>query len=127
MRLPLLQRLMCLVLALLMLEAISHHGLCAAGVMECTPCQTTDQGDEDHCPNCSVSQLLVTTGIAKANLAPPAAQSVFPSFDLAKLWLIAPGSTEPPAITVHDPAAPRHGYLRDLRRSIPIRAPSRIN
>jgi len=124
MHVSLLQRLMCLLLSLVMLEAVSHHGLCAAGIIECTPCQTADHEDEDQCPSCSVSQCMITDGILKAKQVSPSATLLFPNFELTKMLLNGPVGKEPPVIRVDDPSTPRHDYLRDLRQSIPIRAPS---
>jgi hypothetical protein len=98
--------------------------MCAAGIIECNPCQAADHDDEDHCPSCSASQNMITDGVLKAKQVLPSAPVLFPNFELSKLLLEQPVSKELRVIRVESPPAPRPGYLRDLRQSIPIRAPS---
>lgn len=121
---PWLQRLMGILLVLLTLGAMTHHGLCAAGIIECVPCQSADSGEDDNCPHCAASLTMITEGVLKAKQACWAALPLFPAFEWVRMILVKPPSEKPVVVSTCEDVCARHEHLRDLRRGIPIRAPS---
>ena len=117
------KRVFCLLLAVLTLAASSHYRLCAAGLINCPPCQT-EGNDEDDCYVCLMSSTLAKASEASAAFTVPVAVFVLPSFDFTSILLDALVGPVPQVNYPERVIPPPHDFLRALTENLPIRGPS---